>query len=169
MASLQTDNNTNSLKQRMTQLMEIPGNQECIDCSTVKPTWAILIVPPPKTPSAIVVGAFTCYQCAGLQRGLGTHIGRVKSCNLDECTSFKRVFVVSHSRSCVYERKYISCARFHLIFSIIIGKEVEVRAMELGGNARVNAIFEATCVFEKVKPDAHHYYFCYYYYYFSRG
>ena len=88
-------NSTN--KRRIAVCLSKPNNQSCCECSDPKPTWASLIVPPPASlliiPSSQqrkqqfpTIGVLCCYQCAGLHRSLGTHICRVKSCHLDDCT-----------------------------------------------------------------------------------
>ena len=41
----------------------------------------------------------------------------------------------------------------YIYMFIYIGDESHVRAMEIGGNSRGNAIFEATCVYDSVKPN----------------
>jgi hypothetical protein len=72
------------LKQRLKAVMQKSENQRCCDCSDVRPTWASLIVP--KKVDGPIIGVLCCYQCASSHRSLGTHICRVKSCSLDECT-----------------------------------------------------------------------------------
>jgi hypothetical protein len=77
------------LRQRLNVLMARPENQLCCDCLERKPTWASLIVPPPSEapPESQTIGAFCCFQCSGVHRGLGTHISFVRSITLDECKS----------------------------------------------------------------------------------
>lgn len=54
-------------------LLADPGNSMCADCSTTTNlTWA-----------SINLGIFLCIDCAGVHRGLGTHISKVRSLELD--------------------------------------------------------------------------------------
>ena len=54
-------------------LLADPGNSMCADCSmTTNLTWA-----------SINLGIFLCIDCAGVHRGLGTHISKVRSLELD--------------------------------------------------------------------------------------
>eukprot|EP00192_Tetraselmis_astigmatica_P024769 CAMPEP_0117676278 /NCGR_PEP_ID=MMETSP0804-20121206/16072_1 /TAXON_ID=1074897 /ORGANISM="Tetraselmis astigmatica, Strain CCMP880" /LENGTH=827 /DNA_ID=CAMNT_0005485375 /DNA_START=220 /DNA_END=2703 /DNA_ORIENTATION=+ len=56
-------------------IMARPENRTCADCcgaSSSRPTWA-----------SINAGVFICMQCAGIHRGLGVHISKVRSCTLD--------------------------------------------------------------------------------------
>lgn len=57
------------------QLMRLPENGTCADCQkagAARPTWA-----------SINLGVFICMSCAGIHRGLGVHISKVRSCKLD--------------------------------------------------------------------------------------
>ncbi|KAN0006516.1 hypothetical protein ACTFIV_004931 [Dictyostelium citrinum] len=53
-------------------LLKLPENQFCGECGMIEPQWA-----------SVNLGIFICLSCAGLHRRLGTHISRVKSCELD--------------------------------------------------------------------------------------
>ncbi len=53
-----------------------PFNYKCADCDTKCPRWC-----------SVNLGVFICQTCAGIHRGLGTHISYVKSINLDEWTN----------------------------------------------------------------------------------
>jgi stromal membrane-associated protein len=109
------------LKKRLKVLMQRPENQVCSDCPEKRPTWASLIVPPPKAPPGTEkIGAFTCLECSGSHRRLGVHISFVRSINLDSW------------------------------------KEWEVIAMENGGNAKVNSVFEANLAQSgRTQPTTH--------------
>jgi len=48
------------------------GNRNCADCGALDPRWA-----------STNLGIFICLSCCGIHRSLGTHISKVKSCNLD--------------------------------------------------------------------------------------
>ncbi|KAK9805408.1 hypothetical protein WJX73_002177 [Symbiochloris irregularis] len=58
------------------QLLQRAENRACADCGSSsaagRPTWA-----------SINTGAFICMRCAGIHRGLGVHISKVRSCTLD--------------------------------------------------------------------------------------
>ncbi|XP_023330565.1 arf-GAP with coiled-coil, ANK repeat and PH domain-containing protein 1 [Eurytemora carolleeae] len=54
------------------QILDIPGNEVCCDCSDPKPQWA-----------ATNFGITLCIECCGIHRSLGVHITKVKSITLD--------------------------------------------------------------------------------------
>lgn len=57
-------------------LVKIEGNKSCADCKRNKhPRWA-----------SWNLGIFICIRCSGIHRGMGTHISRVKSVDLDSWT-----------------------------------------------------------------------------------
>jgi stromal membrane-associated protein len=60
------------LKQRLKQLLALPQNRLCCDCSMAGPTWA-----------SKNLGLFVCLDCAGVHRSLGTHVSEVRSVDLD--------------------------------------------------------------------------------------
>jgi len=55
------------------ELLRLPENRRCADCNSSEPKWA-----------SVNIGIFICDACAGIHRGLGTHITVVKSVTLDE-------------------------------------------------------------------------------------
>ena len=58
------------------QLVKLESNKSCADCKRNKhPRWA-----------SWNIGVFVCIRCSGIHRGLGTHISRVKSVDLDSWT-----------------------------------------------------------------------------------
>ncbi|KAF3917783.1 hypothetical protein ABW20_dc0103298 [Dactylellina cionopaga] len=58
------------------QLLKLPGNKHCADCKrNAHPRWA-----------SWNLGVFVCIRCSGLHRGMGTHISKVKSVDLDTWT-----------------------------------------------------------------------------------
>ncbi|KAF2804690.1 ArfGap-domain-containing protein [Mytilinidion resinicola] len=64
--------NTQTLK----SLVKLEGNKSCADCKRNKhPRWA-----------SWNLGIFVCIRCSGIHRGMGTHISRVKSVDLDSWT-----------------------------------------------------------------------------------
>ncbi|KPI34465.1 uncharacterized protein AB675_4081 [Cyphellophora attinorum] len=64
--------NTQTLK----ALVKLEGNKVCADCKRNKhPRWA-----------SWNLGVFVCIRCSGIHRGMGTHISRVKSVDLDSWT-----------------------------------------------------------------------------------
>jgi stromal membrane-associated protein len=57
-------------------LLKLEGNKICADCKRNKhPRWA-----------SWNLGVFVCIRCSGIHRGMGTHISRVKSVDLDSWT-----------------------------------------------------------------------------------
>lgn len=58
--------------QRLAELLKLPENAHCADCRRSGPTWA-----------SVNLGVFLCMGCAGVHRGLGTHVSKVRSCRLD--------------------------------------------------------------------------------------
>ncbi|KAH6679664.1 stromal membrane-associated protein-like protein [Halenospora varia] len=64
--------NTQTIK----NLLKLEGNKTCADCKRNKhPRWA-----------SWNLGIFICIRCSGIHRGMGTHISRVKSVDLDSWT-----------------------------------------------------------------------------------
>ncbi|TVY81672.1 Uncharacterized protein LSUE1_G003527 [Lachnellula suecica] len=64
--------NTQTIK----SLLKLEGNKTCADCKRNKhPRWA-----------SWNLGIFVCIRCSGIHRGMGTHISRVKSVDLDSWT-----------------------------------------------------------------------------------
>ena len=56
-------------------ILKRSDNAECMDCCATAPKWAV-----------VNWGIFVCIRCSGMHRNLGTHISKVKSCNLDKWT-----------------------------------------------------------------------------------
>ncbi|EXJ89255.1 hypothetical protein A1O3_02321 [Capronia epimyces CBS 606.96] len=62
--------------QTLKALVKLEGNKVCADCKRNKhPRWA-----------SWNLGVFICIRCSGIHRGMGTHISRVKSVDLDAWT-----------------------------------------------------------------------------------
>ncbi|KAK4506760.1 hypothetical protein PRZ48_000493 [Zasmidium cellare] len=58
------------------QLVKLESNKSCADCKRNKhPRWA-----------SWNLGIFVCIRCSGIHRGMGTHVSRVKSVDLDSWT-----------------------------------------------------------------------------------
>lgn len=53
--------------------LDVAGNSQCADCCSLKPTWA-----------SINLGIMLCIECSGIHRGLGVHISKVRSVQLDD-------------------------------------------------------------------------------------
>jgi stromal membrane-associated protein len=63
-------------QQTIKALLKLEGNKICADCKRNKhPRWA-----------SWNLGVFVCIRCSGIHRGMGTHISRVKSVDLDSWT-----------------------------------------------------------------------------------
>ncbi|KAI4270861.1 MAG: hypothetical protein LQ337_006414 [Flavoplaca oasis] len=63
-------------QQTIKTLLKLEGNKSCADCKRNKhPRWA-----------SWNLGIFICIRCSGIHRGMGTHISRVKSVDLDAWT-----------------------------------------------------------------------------------
>ncbi|TPX10267.1 uncharacterized protein E0L32_001464 [Thyridium curvatum] len=66
-------------QQTIKSLLKLEANKVCADCKRNKPTtdprWA-----------SWNLGVFICIRCSGIHRGMGTHISRVKSVDLDSWT-----------------------------------------------------------------------------------
>ncbi|KAK2459751.1 hypothetical protein APHAL10511_008183 [Amanita phalloides] len=57
------------------ELVKKPDNKVCADCKRNDPRWA-----------SWNIGVFLCIRCSGIHRGMGTHISKVKSVDLDVWT-----------------------------------------------------------------------------------
>lgn len=53
-------------------LREVPGNDQCAECSASDPDWA-----------SLNLGIVMCIECSGIHRNLGVHISKVRSVTLD--------------------------------------------------------------------------------------
>ncbi|KAH7032163.1 putative GTPase activating protein for Arf-domain-containing protein [Macrophomina phaseolina] len=63
-------------QQTLKSLVKLEANKSCADCKRNKhPRWA-----------SWNLGVFVCIRCSGIHRGMGTHISRVKSVDLDSWT-----------------------------------------------------------------------------------
>lgn len=63
-------------RQTLKSLVKLETNKSCADCKRNKhPRWA-----------SWNLGIFICIRCSGIHRGMGTHISRVKSVDLDSWT-----------------------------------------------------------------------------------
>ncbi|KAF8246752.1 ArfGap-domain-containing protein [Wilcoxina mikolae CBS 423.85] len=70
-------------------LLKLPGNRVCADCKRNKlPRWA-----------SWNLGIFICIRCSGIHRGMGTHISKVKSVDLDSWTDEQLQSVVKWGNS----------------------------------------------------------------------
>ncbi|XP_021719866.1 ADP-ribosylation factor GTPase-activating protein AGD4-like [Chenopodium quinoa] len=66
-------NDTDKLTVGVSQLLQqIPGNNQCAECSAPEPDWA-----------SLNLGILMCIECSGAHRNLGVHISKVRSITLD--------------------------------------------------------------------------------------
>ncbi|KAM0745886.1 Arf GTPase activating protein, partial [Meredithblackwellia eburnea MCA 4105] len=56
-------------------MLKKPENKLCADCKRNDPRWA-----------STNLGCFMCIRCSGIHRGMGVHITRIKSVDLDTWT-----------------------------------------------------------------------------------
>lgn len=64
---------TEKNQQILRKLLNDPANKYCADCKvTQHPRWA-----------SWSLGIFLCIRCSGIHRGMGTHISKVRSIDLD--------------------------------------------------------------------------------------
>ncbi|KAI5807422.1 hypothetical protein DFH27DRAFT_546200 [Peziza echinospora] len=76
-------------QQVIKSLLKLPGNKFCADCKINKlPRWA-----------SWNLGIFVCIRCSGIHRGMGTHISRVKSVDLDSWTDEQLASMVKWGNS----------------------------------------------------------------------
>ncbi|OBT87881.1 hypothetical protein VE02_02634 [Pseudogymnoascus sp. 03VT05] len=80
--------------QTIKSLLKLEGNKSCADCKRNKhPRWA-----------SWNLGIFVCIRCSGIHRGMGTHISKVKSVDLDSWTDeqLQSVLLWGNSRANKY-------------------------------------------------------------------
>lgn len=114
------------MKQQVLDLIELRGNDVCVDCKAPFPRWVSVLLPNrialshrgAAEPLSHQIGCFCCTECAGSHRKLGIHIAFVRSVDYD---SFKRP---------------------------------ELLALRRGGNTKVNAIYEALLKDSSAKPSS---------------
>jgi hypothetical protein len=112
-------------KQEVLDLLEVKGNEICIDCASPFPRWVSIILPNrsgsnhrgASKPLQHQVACFCCTQCSGSHRKLGNHVVFVRSVDYD---SFK---------------------------------SSEVLALRRGGNTKINGIYEALLQDLTAKPS----------------
>ncbi|KIM81712.1 hypothetical protein PILCRDRAFT_38800, partial [Piloderma croceum F 1598] len=66
-----TERNARTLR----EFVKKPENKVCADCKRNDPRWA-----------SWNLGVYLCIRCSGIHRGMGTHISKVKSIDLDAWT-----------------------------------------------------------------------------------
>ncbi|KAF7319790.1 ArfGap-domain-containing protein [Mycena kentingensis (nom. inval.)] len=66
---------TERFTRTLRELVKQPDNKFCADCKHNDPRWA-----------SWNIGVFLCIRCSGIHRGMGTHISKVKSVDLDTWT-----------------------------------------------------------------------------------
>ena len=71
-----------ALIKRLNLCLKRPENLVCVDCPMRLPRWA-----------STNLGVFMCTNCSGIHRGLGVHISRVRSTQLDKWTEEQVAFM----------------------------------------------------------------------------
>ncbi|KAF4668341.1 hypothetical protein FOZ61_006580 [Perkinsus olseni] len=61
------------LNPQLDSILSRPENSVCADCNAPNPRWA-----------SVNLGVFICTNCAGIHRGIGTHITFVQSATIDQ-------------------------------------------------------------------------------------
>lgn len=59
-------------------LWAIPGNKECVDCSSKDPDWL-----------SMNLGSLLCVKCSGHHRNLGVHLSQVRSLTMDRLDPYR--------------------------------------------------------------------------------
>ncbi|ORZ14535.1 hypothetical protein BCR42DRAFT_417132 [Absidia repens] len=72
MPERQTRTVQNRHERKLNEILKLPGNDRCADCSAKNPRWA-----------SYSLGVFLCIRCASLHRKMGTHVSKVKSLSMD--------------------------------------------------------------------------------------
>ncbi|KAG2382512.1 hypothetical protein C9374_005092 [Naegleria lovaniensis] len=67
------DQQQEQFKKVLAQLLKLPCNAECADCTEARPVWC-----------SATFGTFICLRCAGIHRSLGSHISFVRSAEMDK-------------------------------------------------------------------------------------
>ena len=111
---------------RLRELMQLPGNTHCADCSANRPRYAsvtlLQCVGSTHSGVQLTFGIFICDECFGSHRNAGTHVSRTRSVALDQVLCAPLSLHILVSRLCQWT-------------------EADVTAMERGNNAS-NAEFE---------------------------
>ena len=81
-ASRMEDRVQKALIKRLNLCLKRPENLVCVDCPMRLPRWA-----------STNLGVFMCTNCSGIHRGLGVHISRVRSTQLDKWTEEQVAFM----------------------------------------------------------------------------
>jgi stromal membrane-associated protein len=74
---------------KLQKVLKKPENKYCADCERPNPSWA-----------STTLGVFVCIKCSGYHRELGTHITKVKSCDLDKWTEEQMAKYFKISKTC---------------------------------------------------------------------
>ncbi len=114
------------IKQGVLDLLEIKGNEICVDCGSPFPRWVSIILPNriglnhrgASKPLQHQIACFCCTQCSGSHRKLGNHIVFVRSVDYDTF------------------------------------KDTELLALRRGGNAKINCVYEALLQDVTAKPSS---------------
>eukprot|EP00227_Mantoniella_beaufortii_P021266 CAMPEP_0197582606 /NCGR_PEP_ID=MMETSP1326-20131121/5781_1 /TAXON_ID=1155430 /ORGANISM="Genus nov. species nov., Strain RCC2288" /LENGTH=153 /DNA_ID=CAMNT_0043146719 /DNA_START=240 /DNA_END=698 /DNA_ORIENTATION=- len=88
----------NMLMKRLNLCLKRPENLVCSECPMRLPRWA-----------SLNLGIFMCTNCSGIHRGLGVHISRVRSTQLDKWTPEQVAFMekMGNDRANLYWEKHL--------------------------------------------------------------
>ena len=66
----------------ISDILQVEGNSECVDCGAEKPKWA-----------SMNNGIFLCLKCAGVHRGFGMSISFIRSLQIDSWSENQLLFL----------------------------------------------------------------------------
>jgi hypothetical protein len=80
-------------RRKLAELAKQPGNNQCCDCTALRPTWA-----------STNLGIFICLRCAGIHRSLGSHVSFVRSITMDDWkpNQIENMFSIGNTKSTMY-------------------------------------------------------------------
>ncbi|KAI0027194.1 hypothetical protein K488DRAFT_81204 [Vararia minispora EC-137] len=137
-----TEKHTRQLR----ELVKRPENKTCADCKHNDPRWA-----------SWNIGVFLCIRCSGIHRGMGTHISKVKSIDLDTWTpeQMESIMRWGNKRANMYWEAHLKRGHIppdHKMESFIRSKYESRRWAMDGPPPRDPAVLESGTSGEPVEP-----------------